>query len=592
MSRGQTIKKHCLSGGREDIMATTPKKAALYIRVSTLHQVDRESLPLQRSELPAFCKYVLGIEEYELFEDAGYSAKNTNRPKYQEMIKRVRSGEFTHLVVWKIDRISRNLLDFASMYEELKDLGVTFVSKNEQFDTSSPIGEAMLKIILVFAELERKMTAERVTAVMLSRAADGKWNGGRIPFGYSYDKLTGDFTINEHEAKIVQEIFESYSRTGTCLSIARSLNDRKLYTRTGEWSATTVWGILTNPWYYGTFRYNYRNESKGLSEWSFRTEDEWVLVHSHHQAIITKELFDICKNKLDRNNLKKRGTVKTYKRKNVHVFAGMITCGACGSPFLATSDRARKDGFRPSMYLCTRHRKTKDCNNKFISDLTLGNFVMNYIGNMIRAANSFGKTTSIDVLHKKLLRGPVFANVERIETAGLEETYLLLKAERSENKYYDPPQIASGEGRGYTEREELDREKRMVERALDRLKEAYLFGENAMSPAEYTIEVKKLTDRLEEIDDRIQLVDDRIVSEERISDEEFIAKATYFALTQELLTKREFKYKDYIRATNPEITRDFVNSVCTNFCILDGKIMSIRFKNGIEHRFVYKKTEP
>lgn len=84
-------------------------------------------------------------------------------------MSQIRQGKFTHLLVWKIDRISRNLLDFAMMYQELKDLDVTFVSKNEQFDTSSAMGEAMLKIILVFAELERNMTSERVSATMLSR---------------------------------------------------------------------------------------------------------------------------------------------------------------------------------------------------------------------------------------------------------------------------------------------------------------------------------------------------------------------------------------------------------------------------------------
>ena len=83
------------------------------------------------------------------------------------MMKMIRSGLFSHVLVWKLDRISRNLLDFAAMYEELKRLNVTFVSKNEQFDTSTAMGEAMLKIILVFAELERKMTSERVTATML-----------------------------------------------------------------------------------------------------------------------------------------------------------------------------------------------------------------------------------------------------------------------------------------------------------------------------------------------------------------------------------------------------------------------------------------
>ena len=143
------------------------QKVAIYIRVSTLYQVDRDSLPMQRKDLIAYASLILGIEEYEIFEDAGYSGKNTDRPAFQEMMQRIRKGEFTHVLVWKIDRISRNLLDFAEMYEELQDLRVTFVSKNEQFDTSTAIGEAMLKIILVFAELERNMTSERVTATMI-----------------------------------------------------------------------------------------------------------------------------------------------------------------------------------------------------------------------------------------------------------------------------------------------------------------------------------------------------------------------------------------------------------------------------------------
>ena len=134
-------------------------KVAIYIRVSTHWQIDKDSLQVQKRELIAYAEMVLGIKEFEIFEDAGYSAKNTDRPDYQRMMGRLRTGEFSHLLVWKIDRISRNLLDFASMYNELKDLGITFVSKNEQFDTSSAIGEAMLKIILVFAELERNMTS-------------------------------------------------------------------------------------------------------------------------------------------------------------------------------------------------------------------------------------------------------------------------------------------------------------------------------------------------------------------------------------------------------------------------------------------------
>ena len=130
--------------------AISTQKVAIYIRVSTAMQIDKDSLQVQKRELTAYSEMVLGIKDYVIFEDPGYSAKNTDRPDYQRMMERLRTGEFSHLLVWKIDRISRNLLDFAQMYAELKRLGVAFVSKNEQFDTSSAIGEAMLKIILVF----------------------------------------------------------------------------------------------------------------------------------------------------------------------------------------------------------------------------------------------------------------------------------------------------------------------------------------------------------------------------------------------------------------------------------------------------------
>ena len=145
--------------------AIVKKKAAIYVRVSTRYQVDKDSLPFQKEELVNYIKYALNIEDYVIFEDAGYSAKNTSRPKFQEMMTRIRNNEFTHLVVYKIDRISRNLLDFAQMYEELQKHRCSFVSKVEQFDTSTAMGEAMTRIVLMFAELERKMTGERVTAI-------------------------------------------------------------------------------------------------------------------------------------------------------------------------------------------------------------------------------------------------------------------------------------------------------------------------------------------------------------------------------------------------------------------------------------------
>ena len=231
-------RKTALRGVSASIRIT---KVAIYIRVSTIHQVDKDSIPMQKKDLIAYCQLILGTDNYEIFEDAGYSGKNTDRPAFQDMMGRIRKGEFTHVLVWKIDRISRNLLDFAEMYEELQSLRVTFVSKNEQFDTSTAIGEAMLKIVLVFAELERNMTSERVTATMISRANNGQWNGGRVPFGYSYDSGTTTFSIREDEAVVCRRLKDLYLDNKSLVYTARALNADGYKTRAGaDWTPTAV----------------------------------------------------------------------------------------------------------------------------------------------------------------------------------------------------------------------------------------------------------------------------------------------------------------------------------------------------------------
>ena len=131
------------------------------------------------------------------------------------------------------------------MYAELKDLGVAFISKNEQIDTSSAIGEAMLKIILVFAELERQMTSERVTAVMISRAESGSWNGGKVPLGYVYHKETKSFNIHPEQAEVVKLIYDSYERMQSSTAVAKFLNQKGITTKAGKkWNPSTVCLIL------------------------------------------------------------------------------------------------------------------------------------------------------------------------------------------------------------------------------------------------------------------------------------------------------------------------------------------------------------
>lgn len=572
---------------KKTVLDVQAQKSAIYVRVSTQQQVDRVSLPVQREELINYSRYALNISDYEVFEDAGYSAKNTDRPDYQRMMARVRTGEFSHVLVWKIDRISRNLLDFAAMYAELKRLGVTFVSKNEQFDTSSAMGEAMLKIILVFAELERNMTSERVSAIMLSRASGGSWNGGKVPFGYSYDKETKQFSIRDDEAQIVLHIYDLYESIHSLTTVAKELNERGVRSRTGKpWNPTTIRTMLTNPFYAGTYRYNYRDESD--KSYSVKAENEWVLILDHHPPIVTAERQEAIAAILESKQRGWVGAGMTYQRKNTHIFAGLLRCGCCGSTMVSTIDKERAGGWRPSLYVCARRRRFNDCTNKSVSDRTLGPFALNFIANLIKAANSFGKSTSIETLEKKLLRGEVFSSVDHIERPGLEELYNHLRSGFDPVAFESRSVDAAESGSAIQERDLLLSEKRRLERALNRLKSLFLYGEEAISEKDYLIERKQLMDALEEKDARLEELDVQSASTSTLSDEEFIAKASYFILAQQLQDKRYVNYERFIRKIDPQIVKEFINSVVTNFCIKDGLTTSILFRNGLEMQFVYK----
>lgn len=571
-------------------MATeTKQKAALYIRVSTSYQIDKDSLPLQRQDLINYANYALGIQDYEIFEDAGYSAKNTDRPAYQNMMTRIRAGEFSHLMVWKIDRISRNLLDFASMYAEIKKLGVIFVSKNEQFDTSSAMGEAMLKIILVFAELGRNMTSERVSAVMLSRANNGLWNGGKIPFGYDLNKEDKTFTINESEAETVRFIYNHYEKYHSLLALTKKLNEQIILTREGNaWSPVTVNIIMRNPFYTGALRYNYLNESNRST---IKPEKEWVFIEDHHPAIISTEQYDKCNAQLMQNSKNKIRGIQTRVNKNVHIFAGLLRCSYCDSGMIASSDRARPDGYRPSMYVCSRKRQYSDCPNKYISDVKLGPFIFNYIANMLHAQKCFTKSTPIKRLEKILLRGESFGEVKMIDPGGLQELYHSLRSGIPGTVEYttlNQPSKNTSPQQEEKEKEHLIAEKRKKERALSRLKNLYLYDEDSMSEKDYLIEKKQLTDLLDQINDKLGVVDKKDSSNYSLSDEELLSRANLFVISQKLTDNHFIDYQKFIKQVDAQMVKEFINSTIENIYIKSGKVTAICFKNSLEHKFIYK----
>ena len=561
------------------------RRVAIYIRVSTTYQVDKDSLPMQRKDLTAYAELILGISDYEIFEDAGYSGKNTDRPAYQEMMRRIGNQEFSHLLVWKIDRISRNLLDFSEMYSELKRLRVIFVSKYEQFDTSTAMGEAMLKIILVFAELERNMTAERVTATMISRASQGLWNGGRVPYGYDYDFEKCVFSIREDEAAICREIAADYIKHRSLIHTTKYLNDKGYRTRAGlEWSSTTVWIIVQSPFYAGMYRYN---RHKGTEHRTLNDPEEWVVVKNHHPAIISEAEHEKMLSILEENKRVINTPNQHNRTDNIYVFGRICYCGKCGSMMVSTPGRKQADGYRTAIYTCAKRRKTKDCDNPSLNDLIIGEFVINYISNIINAKKAFSEIASPGALQDRLLKGQMFKGVESIDTPGLNELYNLLSQYRDNNSFTMISKPRRKKAEIDPEIAALRKDKEKQERALKRLQDLFLFAEKPMSEKEYIIQRTEITDRIDDINKRLGLK--QTATANTLTDEDFIRKASHLLINSRLQGREYIYYKNLAVSTAPDILQEYIQSIVDSIQIADGCVVAIIFKNGITHRFTYKK---
>lgn len=563
-------------------MNLTPK-VAIYIRVSTQYQTDKDSLQVQRRELIAYADLVLQIRDYEVFEDPGYSAKNTDRPAYQKMMSRLRTGEFSHLLVWKIDRISRNLLDFSAMYTELKNLGITFVSKNEQFDTSSPIGEAMLKIILVFAELERNMTAERVSAVMISRANNKQWNGGRVPYGYRWDKNAETMVIDEKESKILLQMFSLYEEYQSITSVVRYLNERSIFTRSGKpWSATGIGRILTSDWYIGSYVYN---KTEGGVRTKKKEPSEWIVIENHHPALIEPTRLERIKHMLYQN--RRRGFKKgdTVKIKHIHLFSGILTCASCGANMSASSARRLANGWRPSNYGCSnRRRRSAVCLNKYTSDTTIAPFVLILVSRILQYKDQVVAGTITPSDFQSILTAPkIMESIERIDHL---DTYFDSIASGSSGIEFTPPPSDSHSHHD-DEYESLLKSRQKNENALRRLQSLYLYGDNMMPEKDYIIERKRILDDLEDIEQRLN----DIGGTSLVSDKEFRDKASYFIMVEKLLVLEPEDAAHLIRTIEPEVLQTFFRRIFREISVFNGRVAGITFKNGLNLQFTYKREK-
>ena len=559
---------------------------ALYVRVSTGYQVDKDSLPFQKKELKAYCEHVLHIDKnrIEIFEDAGKSGKNTKRPAFERMMDKVKAGQVSHVVVYKIDRISRNLIDFSIMYNEFKYHRVAFISLNEQFDTSSAMGEAMLKIVLVFAEMERKLTSERVTDVMIGRAQSGLWNGARVPYGWDWDDEKKCPVHSKVEAKYVKQMYADYLNGGSSVSIAKSYNANKIPTkRGGEWTSKTIADVIRNPMNKGDYRYNYRESARGRK----KPQEEVIYIKGVFEPLVSINDWEKANKLMDGRGFKMNSSGQIIMNKRCNVFTGLIFCGKCGERYNVRSKDCRQgSGFRPSSYACGKKSRKGTCDNQNISDVIIAPIMINYIAAMVDVSKHKKQIKTTKELEQMILKRISFSDIVGISEDSLKDTLDLLYGKNGTQLWSANTVSQEDKSENKQKLTELQVKLEKTERAIERLKKAFLFDDDGIDEKEF-LEMKSALeiDRVK-IENEIKGMETESISV-NVNQVEFIKTASQYLLMHELNKDEIINYKELAIADEDSI-KNLFNSVLDHITVMDKRITEIVFKNGLTHKLLYK----
>src|SRR6202795_3813756 len=308
-------------GSRDSIMkdpSIRTVRCAIYTRISTEHGLDQEfnSLDAQYDAASAFIKSQAhaGVAPIRSrYDDGGYSGGSTDRPDLQRLLDDIRARKLDVIVVYKVDRLTRSLADFAKLVELFDAHGVSFVSVTQQFNTTTSMGRLTLNVLLSFAQFEREVTSERIRDKISASKRKGLWVGGTLPLGY--EMKDGKIVIVEQEAELVRSIFRRYLELGSVNELLRDLRERDIRTKSRLLSTGATRGgipfgrgalyyVLSNHFYIGEVKY--KNEilpgeqppimdralfeavrQKSLSQWSHRT-----IVRNKSDHLLAGLLFD------------------------------------------------------------------------------------------------------------------------------------------------------------------------------------------------------------------------------------------------------------------------------------------------------------
>ncbi|MEK4206440.1 recombinase family protein [Paenibacillus sp. FSL R10-2788] len=330
------------------------RSVALYCRVSTDEQArEGVSLDEQQERLKAYCRAMGWTEQVQLFIDDGYSAKNLDRPELKRLLQAVKSGNVSRIMVTKLDRMSRRLLDLLNLIDMFQNCEVSFVSISESFDTNTPSGRLTLQVLGAVAEFERERIRERVFENMFHAATTGKWLT-QSPYGY--DLLDKSLVINDKEADIVRRVYDLYLNEGLGFySIAKRLNEEGIPSRQRkEWSIRAIKLMLTNPAYKGTLVWNRIDSSK--SKRKDKDESEWVNVEDCLPVIIEKPIWESVQRRMGQTSMAPRAQTSP------HLLGGMLRCGNCGSGMSIGFSGSPSKRYR--VYRCSANKNKGTCTSK------------------------------------------------------------------------------------------------------------------------------------------------------------------------------------------------------------------------------------
>ncbi len=375
------------TGSAEPSSVVVPMRCAVYTRKSTEEGLDQEfnSLDAQREAAESYVAsqrqngWILLQDRYD---DGGYSGGTLERPALQRLIQDVEAGKVNCVVVYKIDRLSRSLLDFTRLVDLFERHGVSFVSVTQQFNTTTSMGRLTLNILLSFAQFEREIIGERIRDKIAASKRKGKFVGGRCVLGYDVAPDNHRLVVNEEEARVVRRVFQRFIETASPQTVVAELKQEGVKTKPRKnaagrspkemaWSTSLLYRMLNNRLYVGEIDY------KGS------------IYAGEHEAIVAHDVWEKAQAILQ-ENYRTRGN-QSRKRHDA-LLKGILRCGHCGCAMIHSY--ARKRGKQYRYYVCANAMKSgyAACALKTVSAGNIEQLVLDRLRETLRSPQIVART--------------------------------------------------------------------------------------------------------------------------------------------------------------------------------------------------------